>query len=121
MWNLEVAEGQNIKLTIESFDLEPALCYSSADYSSTYGSDYRFKDMSRNTKSDCGECLYDYVQISYGSVEEKYCGSDLPEPIISSGNTMTVTFVSDGSVEFTGFSATWEAVDGGSSGTTGEG
>ena len=118
MWNLEVGEGKRIKLTFESFYIEPALC--EFDYYSGYGYDWEYKDMSKkrakHSKADCGECYYDYVSISYGSVEEKYCGSDLPEPIISSGNTMTVTFVSDGSIEFTGFSATWEAVEESSSG-----
>ena len=67
----------------------------------------------KNTKSDCGECRYDYVKISYGSVEKKFCGSDLPGSFISSENTMIVNFVCDGSIQFTGFSATLEVVDGG--------
>merc|ERR1712110_903008 len=81
-WNLEVASGQKIKLTFESFDLE--------SHSS---------------------CVYDYVKISFGSDEEKYCGSSKPSPIISSGNTMTVVFHSDYSVNRNGFKATWEAVE----------
>ena len=56
-------------------------------------------------------CVYDYVKISFGSVEEKYCGSSKPSPIISSGNTMTVVFHSDYSVNRNGFKATWEAVE----------
>jgi len=81
-WNLEVTSGQKIMLTFESFDLE--------SHSS---------------------CVYDYVKISFGSVEEKYCGSSKPSPIISSGNTMTVVFHSDYSVNRNGFKATWEAVE----------
>ena len=69
------------------------------------------KKRAKHSKADCGECYYDYVSISYGSVEEKYCGSDLPGPIISSGNTMTVVFVSDYVFQFTGFKASWEAVE----------
>merc|ERR1719479_596653 len=118
VWDLEVDEGQQIKLTFGGFSIEPALC--EFDYYSGYGYDWEYKDMSKkrdkksdNTKSDCGECYYDYVKISYGSVEEKYCGSDIPGPIISSGNTMTVTFVCDTVFQFTGFKATWEAVEGG--------
>ena len=113
MWNLEVGEGKRIKLTFESFYIEPALC--EFDYYSGYGYDWEYKDMSKkrakHSKADCGECFYDYVSISYGSIEEKYCGSDLPGPIISSGNTMTVVFVSDSVYQFTGFKATWEAED----------
>merc|ERR1712062_156469 len=80
-WNLEVAPGQRIKLTFESFDLE-------AD----------------------SHCRYDYVQISHGSFQQKYCGSSKPSPIISLGNTMTVTFHSDGSENGNGFKAKWENV-----------
>ena len=77
----------------------------------------RVQRVQKEAKSDCGDCYYDYVKISYGSVEEKYCGSDIPGPIISSGNTMTVTFVCDSVFQFNGFKATWEAVDGDASQT----
>ena len=80
-WNLEVASGKKIKLTFESFAVE--------SHSS---------------------CRYDYVLISFGSVSQKYCGTDRPSPIMSSGNAMTVTFHSDHSVSLSGFRATWEAV-----------
>ena len=120
MWNLEVDEGKQIKLTFEGFYIEPALC--EFDYYSGYGYDWEYKDMSetraKNTRAECGECYYDYVSISYGSVEEKYCGSEIPGPIISSGNTMTVVFVSDSVYQFTGFKATWEAVDSSDTSTT---
>ena len=56
------------------------------------------------------KCRYDYLQISFGAEEEKYCGSDVPSPIISSGNTMTITFHSDHTKVKKGFKATWEAV-----------
>ena len=112
VWNLEVSPGEQILLTIESFSLEPAFCEYDPD--SVYGVDYEYySDMSRKRArelTECGECSYDYLQISYGSVEEKYCGSDLPGPITSSGNTMTVTFVSDGIIQYKGFTATWGAV-----------
>ena len=81
-WNLEVASGKKIKLTFESFDLESH-----------------------------SRCKYDYVKITFESEEEKYCGSSMPSPIISSGNTMTVVFHSDYSVNRNGFKATWEAVE----------
>merc|ERR1719507_541303 len=80
-WNLEVESGHRIKLTFETFRLE-----------------------SHST------CRYDYLQISFGSEEEKYCGSDVPSPIISSGNTMAITFHSDHTKVKKGFKATWEAV-----------
>merc|ERR550539_1335477 len=80
-WNLEVAAGEKIMLTFESFELE------------THSS-----------------CRYDYVKISFGSVEEKYCGTNKPSPIISSDNTMTVVFHSDYDVNRNGFKATWKPV-----------
>ena len=62
------------------------------DYYSGYGYDWKYKDMSKkrakNSKADCGECYLDYVSISYGSVEEKYCGS-----IISAENTMALSVI----------------------------
>ena len=82
MWNLEVAPGKRIKLTFKKFDIEP--------------------------DSSCG---FDYVQVSFGSEEQKYCGSNKPSPIISSGNTMTVLFHSDQSVTHNGFKATWKALE----------
>merc|ERR1712241_164028 len=80
-WNLEVEAGHRIKLTFEAFNLESHSL-----------------------------CAYDFVQISFGSEEQKYCGSDVPSPIISSGNTMDIPFHSDRSVRRTGFKASWEAV-----------
>ena len=80
-WNLEVGSDQRIILTFESFDLE--------------------------SSSTCG---YDYVKITHGSFQQKYCGSSKPSPVISSGNTMTVTFHADFSIGFSGFRATWEPV-----------
>merc|ERR1711936_1157521 len=44
-------------------------------------------------------------------LEGGYCGSDMPSPIISHGNTMTVTFISDHSITYPGFKALMEPVD----------
>ena len=40
-------------------------------------------------------------------VTDKFCGSSIPETIISSSNSMIVEFVSDYSVTKSGFSAVW--------------
>ena len=40
-----------------------------------------------------------------------FCGSTVPAPFISSGNFLTVQFVSDLSVERQGFNATYTIVD----------
>ena len=55
-------------------------------------------------------CKYDYVQVSFGSDEQRYCGSNKPSPIISSDNTMVVIFRSDDHEGHNnGFKATWKA------------
>ena len=80
-------------LTFQSFDLEGAI--------------------------NCDDDFFndDFVQVIFGSVAEKYCGSKLPSPIISSGNNMTVFFHSNEVVHVNtgskdnGFEATWKAVD----------
>ena len=77
-----VTPGKQIKFTFESFALEAQ-----------------------------SSCEYDYVQISYGSFEEKYCGSSKPRSLISSGNSMTVVFHSDDTNNGNGFKATWEAIE----------
>ena len=40
-------------------------------------------------------------------VTDKFCGSSIPETIVSSSNSMIVEFVSDYSVTKSGFSAVW--------------
>jgi len=81
VWNLSVSEGKKVQLTFESFELE--------------------------AEASCG---YDYLEVSYASFKQKYCGSVKPGVITSSGNTMTVKFFSDHSVTLKGFNAVWKAV-----------
>ncbi|CAG9855331.1 unnamed protein product [Phyllotreta striolata] len=55
-------------------------------------------------------CVYDYVEIRDGLTSDSpilkvYCGHKIPPDTISSSNEMLVKFVSDGSVQKTGFSA----------------
>ena len=51
----------------------------------------------------CDECC-DYVEVTHSSSTQRFCGSELPGPISSSGN-MEVTFRSDSDVAWTGFLA----------------
>lgn len=39
-----------------------------------------------------------------------FCGTSIPSFFLSSGNLLTVRFVSDGSVQKTGFNATYRAM-----------
>ena len=78
VWTLEPPEGHIIQLTFESFDI-----------------------------NDHSQCRDDFVEVSYGSYREKFCGSSIPGPFTSTGPTMTVKIHTDGSVTGTGFRAVW--------------
>ncbi|XP_011152064.2 tolloid-like protein 2 isoform X1 [Harpegnathos saltator] len=57
-------------------------------------------------------CVYDYVEVRDGHNEDSaligvYCGYKIPPDIKSTGNQLFVKFVSDGSVQKAGFSATF--------------
>ncbi|XP_018577861.1 cubilin-like [Anoplophora glabripennis] len=60
------------------------------------------------------ECSYDNVQIfdnntelGMGGLIGKYCGSNLPPILMSSGNIMTIVFVTDVTIHMDGFLATY--------------
>ena len=57
-------------------------------------------------------CENDYVEVSYDSFSQRYCGSSIPGPFTSTGSSMVVRFRSDwgwGNTR-TGFSAVWTEV-----------
>ncbi|XP_015260854.1 PREDICTED: cubilin-like, partial [Cyprinodon variegatus] len=86
LWTIEMQMNSAINLTFSSFDLES---------SST--------------------CRYDYVKIYDGDnmnfpLVGTYCGNSIPAYFVSSGNFLTVQFVSDSSVQKQGFNATYKAV-----------
>ena len=68
-------------LTFDSFDLE-------------YGS----------------SCGYDYVEVSYDSYSQRYCGTSIPGPFTSTGSSMVVRFHSNWISTRTGFTAVWTEV-----------
>ena len=59
---------------------------------------------------DDSTCGYDWVEVSYESYNEKFCGSSNPGQLTSFGPTMTVRMHTDSSVTRTGFRAIWTAV-----------
>ena len=71
--------GGKIKLTFEAFDLEP---------------------------QDHSRCIWDWVEVSYGSFSEKYCGTSIPGPFVSE-SPITVKIRTDYSRTYSGFRATW--------------
>jgi len=62
-----------------------------------------------------GNCDYDYLEIrdgdqGYSPLKNKFCGSDFPPVIISSGSSLWLRFVSDGTIEYSGFKAVYDFI-----------
>ena len=55
---------------------------------------------------DCPDCGCDFVEVSYGSFSQKFCGSTIPGPF-TSASPITVKIETDGSLRYPGFSASW--------------
>ncbi len=59
-----------------------------------------------------GSCARDYVRVLDGNDADspelgRYCGTTIPPPIRSQGSALFVIFISDVSIERTGFRATY--------------
>ncbi|MEE6489212.1 hypothetical protein FKM82_015519 [Ascaphus truei] len=86
-WHIRLNFGQRIYLQFLDFDVE-----------------------------DDTDCLSDYFEV-YDSYDDlhgfvgRYCGDELPDDIISTGNVMTLKFLSDGSITAGGFQIKYTAVD----------
>jgi len=57
-------------------------------------------------------CVHDHVKVyngedATGTPRLTMCGSSVPSPITSFGSALTVRFVSDASIERSGFQATY--------------
>ena len=54
-------------------------------------------------------CVWDYVEVKDGDnanssrIEPKLCGSAIPRPILSSGNTLSIRFKTDDEMTHSGF------------------
>ncbi|XP_075886809.1 tumor necrosis factor-inducible gene 6 protein [Nelusetta ayraudi] len=86
-WHIRVRLGQKIRLQFLEFDVE-----------------------------DDTSCLADYLEVydSYDDVSGfagRYCGDYLPDDIVSTGNVMTLKFLSDASVTAGGFQLKYSAID----------
>merc|ERR1712241_1261840 len=63
------------------------------------------------TGEQLDECTCDdYVEVSYGSYSEKFCGDTVPEVITSCGSSMVIKFHSDEFTTRPGFRAEWEEI-----------
>lgn len=83
IWKLSVAQDYQVALKFQSFEIE-----------------------------NHDNCVYDYVEVRDGHDADSpligvYCGYKIPADIKSTGNKLLVKFVSDGSVQKAGFSATF--------------
>ncbi|KAM7237074.1 hypothetical protein CapIbe_011318 [Capra ibex] len=90
VWFITAPVNKVIKLTFHTFALEAA--------------------------TTMRRCIYDYVKLYDGDSENAnlagtFCGSTIPAPFISSGNFLTVQFVSDLTLEREGFNATYTIMD----------
>ncbi|MGH0144022.1 UNVERIFIED_CONTAM: hypothetical protein FKN15_047101, partial [Acipenser sinensis] len=89
VWNIVVPQNMNVNLTFSNFVLEGP---------------------------SGAICRYDYVKVFDGDNENfplvgTFCGNTVPASFASSNNFLTVKFVSDSSVSFSGFNATYTAVE----------
>lgn len=83
VWKLSVPQNFQVALKFQSFEIE-----------------------------NHDNCVYDYVEVRNGHNADSpligvYCGYKIPPDIKSTGNKLLVKFVSDGSVQKAGFSATF--------------
>ncbi|ETE70904.1 Tumor necrosis factor-inducible 6-like protein [Ophiophagus hannah] len=86
-WHVRVKYGQRIKIQFLDFDLE-----------------------------DDTACMADYLEIydSYDDINGfvgRYCGDELPDSVVSTGNVMTLKFLSDASVTAGGFQIEYTAIN----------
>uniref|UniRef100_A0A2C9KBX8 Metalloendopeptidase n=1 Tax=Biomphalaria glabrata TaxID=6526 RepID=A0A2C9KBX8_BIOGL len=82
VWNITVKENFFVNIKFETLDLEA---------------------------SDDTDCKYDYLEVRNGHGDlavpiGRYCGDDHPEEIVSSGNKVSLVFVSDSEIQKFGFS-----------------
>lgn len=83
VWRLSVPQDYQVALKFQSFEIE-----------------------------NHDNCVYDYVEVRDGHSSDSpligvYCGYKAPSDLRSTGNKLLVKFVSDGSVQKAGFSATF--------------
>nr|VZI31656.1 unnamed protein product [Spirometra erinaceieuropaei] len=80
-WRIEIPVGFSVILSFDSFKVE-----------------------------NKGDCVHDHIEIYDGPSEHspslrRICGSEIPAPVLSTSNTMTVRFVSDHDSQEQGFTA----------------
>ncbi|CAH1799262.1 unnamed protein product [Owenia fusiformis] len=82
-WMIDAPEGMNVQLTFNTFDLE-------------------YID----------DCSFDYVKLTdeEGTIGE-FCGSTIPDPIISIGHWIGVEFRSDNTIKGKGFQASYAVIE----------
>uniref|UniRef100_A0A915DCG2 Cubilin n=1 Tax=Ditylenchus dipsaci TaxID=166011 RepID=A0A915DCG2_9BILA len=93
VYYLSVPSGYGLRLSFDSFDVENVANRDDCDFDSVRVFDW-FVD-----------------ENSHGEQLGKFCGMNLPPPLLSTAGKMAVVFISDRSVSGTGFSASIQKVD----------
>ncbi|XP_048462936.1 cubilin [Rhincodon typus] len=88
IWYISVQPGNVIRLTFDFFDLEYHM----------------------NCTKDYVE-VYDNGPIISGRLIGRFCGRSVPPSVTSSGSLMSLLFVSDSSIAFQGFAASYDSLD----------
>ena len=82
-WTIECIALKRIYITVTSMDIEETM----------------------------GTCHFDYLKVKdpdyNGKIVRTFCGKKLPDIIVSTSNTLWISFVSDGEGNKSGFSASW--------------
>ena len=82
-----------------------------ANYSKSYINFFILKAFNDFELEPHEHCTYDHVEIFDGSSAEaptmgKFCGSKIPDPVVSNSNAVFLVFYTDASVQRKGFHAT---------------
>uniref|UniRef100_A0A4W3GNC2 Metalloendopeptidase n=1 Tax=Callorhinchus milii TaxID=7868 RepID=A0A4W3GNC2_CALMI len=88
-WEILATPGHRVKITFNEFDIEQHQ-----------------------------ECAYDHLEVFDGESDKypilgRFCGSKMPDPVLSTTNKMFIGFISDASVQRKGFQATHSTECGG--------
>lgn len=91
-------------------------CFRTLEASYNYFVRVDFRDFFKiEPPSNENRCEYDYLEIrdgdqGYSPLIGKYCGDNFPPVITSSGTSLWLRFVSDGTIEYNGFRAVYEYI-----------
>uniref|UniRef100_H2ZHT2 Metalloendopeptidase n=1 Tax=Ciona savignyi TaxID=51511 RepID=H2ZHT2_CIOSA len=103
IWSVVVDEGFQVGLSFQAFKVRPPTGYLNAGI-------VVLITLVQVERHDT--CAYDYLEVRDGPSADseligRFCGSDRPDDIEATGNTLWIKFVSDASVNKAGFAASF--------------